>query len=320
MSPVLPRKAPQPPLTTMDDATRLARLAHPGRRVRMVLDTDTFNEIDDQYALVYALLSPEAVSVEAIYAAPFSNSRAATPGEGMQQSHDEILRLLDRMGRSPEDLVHKGVTEYVGPQKAPRSAPAVDDLIARARASSADDPLYVVAIGAISNVASALLAAPDIADRIVVVWLGGHALDWPDCWEFNLRQDIGGAQVLFDRGVPLVLVPCNGVTTHLTSTPAEIARHVAPMGDIGAFLAQRFLDYSDDHLGWSKEIWDMAVIAWLINPDWAPSVVRATPILTDNATWSFDDARPHMRYVRHLYRNPIFRDFFRKLAAFARGA
>ena len=283
----------------------------------MVLDTDTFNEIDDQFALVYALLSPEAVKVEAVYAAPFANSRAATPGEGMEQSYDEILRLLERMGPAPEGLVHKGVTEYVGDAKEPRRAAAVDDLIARARASDPEDPLYVVAIAAISNVASALLAAPDIADRIVVVWLGGHALHWPHTWEFNLRQDIGGAQVLFDCGVPVVLVPCEGVTTHLASTPAEIERYVEPMGEIGAFLAMRFKEYSDDHLGWSKEIWDMAVIGWLVNPDFAPSVVRSTPILTDNATWSEDASRHQMAYVRHLLRDRIFRDFFIKLADFA---
>ena len=293
------------------------RLRHPGRRVRMVLDTDTFNEIDDQFALVYALLSPEAVEVEAVYAAPFQNSRAATPGEGMEQSHAEILTLLDRMGRSPEGLVHRGVTAYVGPEKVARTADAVDDLVARARASDPEDPLHVVAIAAISNVASALLAAPDIAQRIVVVWLGGHALHWPHTREFNLRQDVGGAQVLFDSGVPLVMVPCEGVTTHLTSTPAEIERYVEPHGAIGAFLAQRFKEYSDDHLGWSKEIWDMAAIAWLVNPDWCPSEVRAAPILTGDVTWSHDGARHPMRYVRHLHRNPIFRDFFVKLAGFA---
>lgn len=316
MNEILPRKEPTPPITILSAAERQSRLEHPKRRVRMVLDTDTFNEIDDQYALVYALLSPEAVSVEAIYAAPFSNSRAATPGEGMEQSYDEILRLLKRLNVSPEGLVHKGVKGYVGPEKKPLDAPAVDDLIARAKASSTDDPLYVVAIGAISNVASALLKAPEIADKVVVVWLGGHAFDWPHTWEFNLRQDVGGAQVLFDCGVPLVLVPCEGVTTHLVSTPSEIERYVEPMGEIGKFLAQRFKDYSDDHLGWSKEIWDMAVIAWLVNPEWAPSVVRSTPILTENATWSFDDARHQLRYVRHLHRDPIFKDFFLKLEAY----
>lgn len=297
--------------------TRLDRLAHPGRKVRMVLDTDTFNEIDDQFALVYALLSPGAMTVEAIYAAPFQNSRAATPGEGMEQSHAEILRLLERMDVAPEGLVYRGVTEYVGPEKVAREAEAVDDLIARARASAEDDPLYVVAIAAISNVASALLKAPDIADKIVVVWLGGHALHWPHTIEFNLRQDVGGAQVLFDCGVPLVMVPCEGVVTHLTSTPAEIERYVEPHGAIGEFLAMRFKEYSDDHLGWSKEIWDMAVIAWLIDPDWCPTEIRATPILTDNVTWSVDHARHPMAYVRHIHRDKVFKDFFVKLADFA---
>src|SRR5690606_34562600 len=126
------------------------------------------------------------------------------------------------------------------------------DLIARARAASDGRPLYVIAIGAISNVVSALLAAPDIAGRMVVVWLGGHALHWPHTAEFNLRQDVGGAQVLFDSGVPLVLVPCMGVTSHLHSTVPEIERHVEGQGEIGRFLAMRFKDYAEDHLGWSK--------------------------------------------------------------------
>ena len=196
-----------------------------------------------------------------------------------------------------------------------RDAPAVDDLIARARASSPDDPLYVIAIAAISNVASALLKAPDIIDRIVVVWLGGHALEWPHQREFNLKQDVGGGQVLFDSGVPLVVVPCMGVTSHLHSTVPEIERYVEPYGDIGRFLAMRFKDYAEDHVGWSKEIWDMAAVAWLIDPDWTPSVLLPTPILTDQVTYSIDRTRPLMRYVTHVKRNPILKDFIAKLQA-----
>ena len=109
------------------------------------------------------------------------------------------------MGRSPAGFVFRGVRDFVGPAKQARKAEAVDDLIARARASSPDDPLCVIAIAAISNVASALLAAPDIADKVIVVWLGGHALEWPDTREFNLRQDVGGAQALLDSGAPLHL-------------------------------------------------------------------------------------------------------------------
>ena len=50
------------------------------------------------------------------------------------------------------------------------------DLVARGLGSPDDEPLYVVAIGAITNVASALLTEPALAGKIVVVWLGGHAL------------------------------------------------------------------------------------------------------------------------------------------------
>jgi inosine-uridine nucleoside N-ribohydrolase len=190
----------------------------------------------------------------------------------------------------------------------------VDDLIARARAGSPEDPLYVIAIAAISNVASALLMAPDIVDRVVVVWLGGHAMDWPHQVEFNLKQDVQGAQALFGSGVPIVLVPCMGVVSHLTSTVPEIEAHVEPHGAIGAFLAQRFKEYSDDHVGWAKEIWDMAAVAWLLDDRWAPSDLRPTPILTDQVTYSVDHARPLLRYVRHVDRNAILKDFFRRLA------
>lgn len=299
------------------DAARLTLLAPPAGRVRVVLDTDTYNEIDDQFAIVQMLLSRERFDVEAIYAAPFFNARANSPGHGMELSYQEILRLLERLNLLPDGLVHRGVTEYVGPRKQARDAAAVDDLIARARAGSPDHPLYVIAIAAISNIASALVRAPDIIDRVVVVWLGGHALEWPDTAEFNLRQDVGGAQVLLDSGVPLVLVPCRGVTSHLHATVPEIERYVEPHGSIGAFLAMRFKEYSADHMGWAKEIWDMAPVGWLLDPVWAPSVIVPAPILTDQLTWSIDRRRHPIRYVTSINRNAILRDFFLKLAAFA---
>src|SRR5690606_14880309 len=58
---------------------RLARLAPVNQRVRVVLDTDTFNEVDDQFAVVHALLSPDTMNVEAIYAAPFKNALSTGP-------------------------------------------------------------------------------------------------------------------------------------------------------------------------------------------------------------------------------------------------
>ena len=300
---------------SLSDADRLKLLAPRAGKLRCVLDTDTYNEIDDQFALVQVVLSPERLSLEAIYAAPFFNDRSTGPGHGMELSYDEILALLERLDVKPDGLVYRGVQDYVGPAKKALEAPAVDDLIARARSGSPDNPLYVIAIGAISNVASALLKAPDIIDRTVVVWLGGNALEWPNQQEFNLKQDVGGAQVLFDSGVPLVIVPCNGVVSHLHSTVPEIEKYVEPYGEIGKFLAMRFKEYADDHTGWAKEIWDMAPVGWLLDESWAPSVLVPTPILTDNTTYSVDRGRPVMRYVTFVQRNPIIKDFIVKLQA-----
>lgn len=288
----------------------------PGK-LRVVMDTDAYNEIDDQFAIVQMMLSPERLSVEAIYAAPFHNHRSTSPLNGMEQSYDEILRLLKRLNVEGDSLVYKGVGQYVGPQKEAVCARAVDNLILRARAGTPKDPLYIIAIAAISNVASAILKAPDIIDRIVVVWLGGHALNWRDTCEFNLKQDIGGAQVLFDSGAPIVLIPCMGVTSHLHSTVPEIERYVEPFGDIGEFLAERFKKYSASHKGWSKEIWDMAAVAWVLNEEWAPSYMVSSPIVTEQATWSFDHSRHLIRYVHEINRDAILQDFFHKLEAFA---
>ena len=302
---------------TLAESTRLHRLQPPTGQVRMVLDTDTYNEIDDQFALVYALLSPEAMQVEAIYAAPFFNNRSAGPADGMEKSYEEILRLLERMNVSPEGLVFRGSTDYLANAATPQESAAARDLVEKAMSS--DDPLYVVAIGAITNVASAILLEPRIIERIVVVWLGGHALYWPHTREFNLKQDVPAARLIFDCGVPVVHLPCAGVTTLLRTTVPEIEQYVAGRGAIGDYLAETFKSYRDDHMAWSKEVWDMITIAYLINADWTPSDLVHSPILTDQVTWSVDQSRHFIRSANFVQRDPIFRDFFLKLDAFAKG-
>jgi purine nucleosidase len=301
---------PEYPL--LNEQQRLARLQPPVGRVRMVLDTDTYNEIDDQFALVYSLLSPQRLELEAVYAAPFHNQRSTGPEDGMHKSYDEILRVLDRLGRSPQEFVFRGSTRWLpGPQE-PVPSPAVDDLIARSRAQR-EGPLYVVAIGAITNVASAILSAPDIVEHIVVVWLGGNPSTWHQAAEFNLVQDVPAARVILDCGVPFVHVPCLNVTEHLRTTEAEMARFVKGRGAIGDYLYQIFVDYYPDHYARSKEIWDVGPIAWLVNPEWVPSSLVHSPILTDQLTWSQDSRRHLIRQAYSLRRDAIFGDLFRKI-------
>ncbi|MEA3336939.1 MAG: nucleoside hydrolase [Chloroflexota bacterium] len=297
---------------SLSDATRVARLQPPADVVRMVLDTDTYNEVDDQFALVYALRSPEWVKVEAIYAAPYSH-HSTSPAEGMELSYKEILRLLELLHISPDGWVFKGASGYLKPGLQPRESPAAIDLVARAMNTPKDDPLYVVAIGAITNVASAILMEPRIIERIVVVWLGGNALHWPHTREYNLGQDVPAARLVFDCGVPLVHIPCEGVTTHLATTIPELERYLQGHSAIGDYLVDIVRNYETDHFGWSKVIWDIATIAYLIDSAWVPAPLIHSPILTDQVTWSFDRSRHLIRSAAFVYRDPIFRDLFTKL-------
>ena len=299
----------------LSEAFRLSRLDHPRRKVRMVLDTDTYNEIDDQFALTYALLSPEQMSVEAVYAAPFHNNRSSGPGDGMEKSYDEILRLLDFLGVPAEGFAFRGSTDYVGSARQAQDNAAVRDLIKKALASPPDDPLYVVAIGAISNVASALLIEPEIIRNIVVLWLGGHNLNWSHTSEFNLKQDVPAAQIVLDSGVPFIIVPCLGVTSHLLTTLPELQACIGGTSRVGDYLCQIFSEYRPDSFAASSVIWDISTIAWLINPDWAPSDLVPSPILTDQVTWSVDRSRHLTRVANFVHRDPVFRDMFNKIRA-----
>jgi hypothetical protein len=73
--------------------------------------------------------------------------------------------------------------------------------------------------------------------------------------------------------------------------------------------------YHDDHTGWSKPLWDVSTIAYLVNPAWLPTALVHSPVLTDNVTWSVDQSRHLIRCATFIQRDPIFRDLFAKLAA-----
>ena len=93
------------------------RLVMPSGKIRVVIDSDAYNEVDDQFAIAWALKSNERMTVEAVYAVPFSHDcfsnankedrgdvksalktmvhAAASAEEGMKKSYDEILNIYD---------------------------------------------------------------------------------------------------------------------------------------------------------------------------------------------------------------------------------
>lgn len=280
----------------------------------VVLDTDTFNEVDDQFALAHLLLSPDRINLEAVYAAPFLNKRSTSPGDGMEKSYEEIFRVMEKVKPAETPPVFRGSTVFLpGATKAVESAAAID-LVERAMAPR-EGKLYVGAIAAATNVASALLLEPKIAERIVVVWLGGHAPSWTHTREFNLAQDLHAARVLLDHEVPLVLVPCYPVASHLITTVAELEQNLAPHSELGKYLTDIVRAYAGNPSGWSKIIWDIAVSAWMIDESWTTTGEAPSPVLRDDITWEEGRDRRRIQIAHWVKRDEIFADFFAKARA-----
>ena len=296
----------------------LRRLEPPAGPADVVLDTDTFNEIDDQFALSYLVRSPEKLRLQAVYAAPFWNDKSAGPQDGMEKSYEEILRVLTLLCEEERKRdVFRGSPAYLPDEKTPVDSPAARDLVRRAMDRPADgEPLYVAAIGAITNVASALLLEPAIADRIVLVWLGGHAHDWPDTREFNLYQDVAAARVVFGSGAPVVQLPCMGVVSAFTTTGPELDHWLRGKNALCDYLAGVTAQEAA-HCGmgpcWSRALWDVTAVAWLVGGFMEDSLTPA-PIPQYDGHYSFDPTRHFIRYVYHIDRDRLMEDLFRKLA------
>ncbi|MBN2852969.1 MAG: nucleoside hydrolase [Clostridia bacterium] len=278
-------------------------------RIDMVLDTDTYNEVDDQFALVYALLSKE-LDVKAVYAAPFHNERSNNPKDGMERSYDEIVRLLTLMNKKIDGFVFKGSDRYMG--ETPCENEAVHDLIKRARTYTPEHRLHVASIGAPTNISSAITIAPDIIKNIKVVWLGGNDFSYPSGREFNLMQDYEASCVLFDSGVELVQIPCWSVASHLMVGVPELR---ACMGS--SAIAGALVDIVEEAVSkkpfMTRVIWDISAIAYLINSQWVLTKKVHSPVLNRNCMYSFDERRHFIDVAYKLNRNQIFEDMYLKI-------
>jgi purine nucleosidase len=300
----------------MGDYVDLPAKPGSGNQPRVVLDTDAFNEVDDQFAVAYLLHSSDRAETEAVYAAPFAGRGAQTPADGMRQSYEEIGRLLD--------LCESGAARFPGCQQflstgsdtgsglRPVASAAVTDLVERAMSATHSDRLNIIAIGALTNVASAILAEPEICERCTVIWLGGHHPTWPDQEEFNLRGDTAAARVVFDSGVPLYVVPCRPVASHLMISRPELEMQLDASLPLGAFLLERFTGRVKP--GATKVIWDIAAVAWLVQPDAVQSYVLPTPCITPGGSFATDPRRAPYRCAYGVDRDRIFADLFRRIA------
>ncbi|MGI8939477.1 MAG: nucleoside hydrolase [Iamia sp.] len=325
---------------SLDVDRRRELLAPPEGPVDVVIDTDVTNEIDDQFALVWAALRPDRIRIRGLHACPYALSPELvrsgallteldqrriegtldqlgitvdqipelTPAEGVERARAELDSLCGRLDLDTA-LVRTGADRFLPSEAEPVVSEATEHLIELARAST--DPLQVIAIGAATNVASALLAAPDLVEQIVVTWTSAHPSFWPFAnASYNLAQDLYSVRVVLDSGVPLVYLPGYYVGEKIRVSRPEMVDLVKGRGPLGDYLFELYDGHplTGEHHAHSKVLWDMVNVAWLLDPGWFTTHLTPTPQLGADLHWQHDLDRHEMREAVDCDRDAMVAD------------
>lgn len=223
--------------------------AFPGDKgIRVIIDTDCFNECDDQFAVAHALMTPR-FDIKAIIAAQFGYFTKCSGTE--QQSYDEIQRITKLMGLEGEVNVLHGADSALADEFTPMESEGARFIIEEAM-SDDPRPLFVCSMGAVTNLASAYLLEPRIAGRFTAIWIGGA--EYPDGeFEFNLVNDVNAARVLFKSEIELWQVPSNVYSTMKLSY-FELLNNVYPRGELGKYLVERTMEFGREAAGLNERI------------------------------------------------------------------
>ena len=278
------------------------------KKCRIFIDSDTACEADDPYAIAYALASPKLI-VRGIAAEHF-----AQPGS-MAKSLAAAKRVTGAMGldtpvypgqEGPDDpTVSEGVSRIV--EEAMREDP---------------HPLYILCMGALTNMARALREKPEIAPRITVVTIGGHPYGEEIPWkEFNFGNDPAAANAVLQSDAPVWQIPSD-VYGSIRAGITELQERVRPLGEIGAYLFEQLATYNATpaaswNTGESWSLGDSPSVAAVLNPRCGKAVRRKVHLVREDT--SYGDEIPGVREItvyRDMDSRYLLEDFYAKLKAF----
>jgi inosine-uridine nucleoside N-ribohydrolase len=298
-------------------------------RIPVIFDTDANNELDDQHALAYLLLNQETFHVVGV-------TVNATWGGGKVEKHFEeaerVVKLCNQQGIIP---VFKGtngsfpeIKAFVGNEEYDGSE-AVEFIIRESKRER-DEPLVLLAVGKLTNVALALKKDPTISSRIRLVWLGSN---YPDPGEYNQDNDTAAMNFLLETNVPFEMVTVryglSSGTAAVTVTREEINRKMPGLGPkaqetvtgrhggsfscFGDYSVSLFehIDYHDD--AQTRALFDMAAVAIVKNPDWANNIQVPAPILVDNKWVDRPGNNRQITVWEDFKKEQILQDFFSTL-------
>lgn len=225
----------------------------------LIIDTDTYNEIDDQFALAVVLNSLELTErLNSITIAPFDNVRTNTIESGLIKSYQttmHILELVDNL-KTPvilgadtfsSNIVHDSWTNIAAHNIALQAKLAVDKI-------------DIVAIGALTNIYDALKICPEISTKLNILWLGANNPN-EKMNEFNLRQDLDAVNYILNCVDDFVHFPCIGVVDKLEFDYQELRNNLSGNNSLTSYLTGLYKEIDAD----VRIIWDIAPVLYLLD-------------------------------------------------------
>ncbi len=278
-------------------------------KINVILDTDTYNECDDQFALAYMLLSQNKFNIEAITVAPYHHDNDISVEEGQEKSYREILKICNWLNFDTKNKVFKGSNGYIenGYNETNEAVEKIIEIVKK------NEKTYIMAIGAITNVALAIQKAPSIVDKIEIIWLGGHSPICNNNKEFNFRQDVQAIKEIFSSKANLTIIPCNGVASNLKISIYELEHYLKGKNELCNYLCSRFYDDGIHGIQTRRTIWDISVIAYLINKEWFEEKKMDCPKINKDLSYSFNENDRKIKFVTYLDSDKIYNDLFDKL-------
>ena len=278
-------------------------------KINVILDTDTYNECDDQFALSYMLLSQDRFNIEAITVAPYHHDNDISIEEGQEKSYQEILKICNWLNFDTENKVFKGSNGYIE-NGYNETNEAVEKII---EIAEKNEKTYIMAIGAITNVALAIKKTPDIIEKIEIIWLGGHSPICNNNKEFNFRQDVKAIKEIFKSKAKLIIIPCKGVASNLKISVYELEHYLKGKNELCNYLCSRFYNDGIHGIQTRRVIWDISVIAYLINKEWFEERKTDCPEINKDLSYTFKRNDRKIKFVTYLDSDKIYNDLLKKL-------
>lgn len=251
---------------------------------KVIIDTDPGQ--DDAAAIMLALGSPDEIEVLGITTVagnvPLSltSKNARIVCEFANRPDVKVYAGSGRpLKRKPISAEHvHGATGLNGPELFEPVMPLQDqngvDFIIETLRREPAGTVTLCTLGPLTNVAAALIKAPDIAGRIQeIVMMGGAYFEVGNITpaaEFNIYVDPEAADIVFKSGIKLVLLPLD--LTHKVLTLKDRVEKIRAIGTRPAVALAEMLDFFErfdiEKYGSNGgPLHDPTVIAYLIQPE-----------------------------------------------------